>query len=229
MIPLLVVAVQTALALANAPRQAHPFPAAETVPALHLTYTYKDGGFDVPVPPVVPDDFWQTPLGRDWADIGDVRPGMAHVEADGTRYEIDGLGFAHINGEDDKRRPMYTGVRRYRPDGTLDVESSDYRPDTGAFGRWTAYALDGRTPLLEVSTQEFGRGHAGGPATFIDEVDVYEDTGDSRGNAATYRVNEDGTIYVKLLARLTPDGRRSMFEPLEGDYTGRKPPAPVGR
>ena len=218
---------QGVLTLLNPPRTADPFPA--EVPALHLTYTYKDGALDVPPPAVVPDGFWKTPLARDWADVGDVRPAMKFVDADDTRYEIDGLGFFE---EDGKRRPMFSGVRRFRGDGTLEVETRVIGMDGGKPVDWTAYAADGKTPVLRVLARDRGFEELRDnilipePTYYVASILTYDDAGrHAVGDAATaYNVNYDGTIFIRYAVEFVDGGGWTHGQKLEGEYGEKQVP-----
>jgi hypothetical protein len=214
----------------NPPRIADPFPFEGAVPQLRLTYTYKDGTFDVPVPAVVPEGFWETPQAKDWARVGDVRRAMTFTDADGMRHEIDGIGF--VDNGDGLHRPLFGVVRRYRADGTLKVETTNTSPSTGRPMDWICYAADGKTPTMRISTRDHRYEkdrldpNIAAPTYFIQSIVLCDEAG---RDVAMHHVNFDGTIYVKTEVMKTENGWAST-KVLEGKHNPKlapPPPAPA--
>ena len=155
-----------------------------------LTLGWNGEKVEIPAPVVFPEWGRKTEEYKRWEKIGDART-FTTYDTEGYKYVAHALGFStDSNGV---RHETIPNVQRFRPDGTLEVDTT-YSPD-GRPWDWRLYDKQGRKKVY-AANYPGARDQKGGVVFY----------GPDGKEAKEWQVSEFDVVYGELIT--DPNGRR---------------------
>lgn len=188
-----------------------PLPPANTS-RMALTLAWNGERYEVPAPATMPPGMQDSHAYRRWWTIGNVKS-LEWTDPAGCRYVAQ--AWCKVIDADGRTKPAIPYISRYRPDGTLEVQTTYNAP--GGPAQWTIYAADGRTKAVEVVNRT--RGLPGTP--FIQYITFYDASG---VKTRQYQANQHGVVYIEWFYK--PDGQVDHWNGSE-QLNGPTPPVEV--